>query len=222
MNISRETLQQNKTLRVIKAGLGEKRLEMFAEIAEKKDDYNNSYEQLGKCMKLGVHEDPTNRIMLSELLRYQTSMPGAVSICLKDYVDRIKDGPTDIHHIIGVRRWPRAPVVLRRTLGWPQRACIAHRAQRIAQQFVVWEARNDALNRPICERCGYRVNRVVLCTSCVRSCCDEDFLSCMWDDSSCVDCLLRCRFPWLCRLTGPSILWSTSLVSSLVSLTRSF
>ena len=34
---------------------------MFAEIAEKKDDYKKFYEQFGKCLKLGVHEDSTNR-----------------------------------------------------------------------------------------------------------------------------------------------------------------
>merc|ERR1711920_1012917 len=52
LNISRETLQQNKILRVIKKNLVKKCLEMFAEIAEKKDDYKKFYEQFGKCLKL--------------------------------------------------------------------------------------------------------------------------------------------------------------------------
>merc|ERR1712031_104232 len=76
LNISRETLQQNKILRVIKKNLVKKCLEMFAEISEKKDDYKKFYEQFGKCLKLGIHEDSTNRSKLAELLRFQTSKSG--------------------------------------------------------------------------------------------------------------------------------------------------
>merc|ERR1712098_205536 len=101
LNISRETLQQNKILRVIKKNLVKKCLEMFAEIAEKKDDYKKCYEQFGKCLKLGVHEDSTNRVKIAELLRYQTSKSGDESISLKEYVDRMKEGQNDIYYITG-------------------------------------------------------------------------------------------------------------------------
>ena len=94
LNISRETLQQNKILRVIKKVLVKKCLEMFAEIAEKKDDYKKFYEQFGKCIKLGVHADSTNRVKVAELLRYQTSKSVDESISFKEYVDRMKDGQT--------------------------------------------------------------------------------------------------------------------------------
>ena len=63
---------------------------MFAEIAEKKDDYKKFYEAFGKCLKLGVHEDSTNRTKLAELLRFQTSKSGDEQISLKEYVDRMK------------------------------------------------------------------------------------------------------------------------------------
>merc|ERR1740127_177556 len=101
LNISRETLQQNKILRVIKKNLVKKCLEMFAEIAEKKDDYKKFYEQFGKCLKLGIHEDSTNRQKIAELLRYQTSKSGDESISFKEYVDRMKEGQNDIYYITG-------------------------------------------------------------------------------------------------------------------------
>ena len=72
---------------------------MFAEIAEHKDDYNKLYEQFGKCLKLGVHEDSANRTKVSELLRWHTSKSGDEPISLKEYVDRMKEGRTDIYYI---------------------------------------------------------------------------------------------------------------------------
>merc|ERR1712136_527128 len=101
LNISRETLQQNKILRVIKKNLVKKCLEMFAEIAEKKDDYKKFYEQFGKCLKLGVHEDSTNRTKVAELLRFNTSKSGDEQISLKEYCDRMKEGQNDIYYITG-------------------------------------------------------------------------------------------------------------------------
>merc|ERR1719217_260773 len=97
LNISRETLQQNKILRVIKKNLVKKCLEMFTEIGEKKDDYKKFY----KNLKLGIHEDSTNRTKIAEFLRFNTSKSGDEQISLKEYVDRMKEGQNDIYYITG-------------------------------------------------------------------------------------------------------------------------
>jgi len=100
LNISRETLQQNKILRVIKKNLVKKCLEMFNEIAEKPDDYKKFYEQFAKNLKLGIHEDSTNRQKLADLMRYQTSK-SEEGISFKEYVDRMKEGQAGIYYITG-------------------------------------------------------------------------------------------------------------------------
>merc|ERR1711977_632845 len=63
--------------------------------------YKKFYEQFGKCLKLGVHEDSTNRTKVAELLRYQTSKSGDELISFKEYVDRMKEGQNDIYYITG-------------------------------------------------------------------------------------------------------------------------
>merc|ERR1711907_276468 len=81
--------------------LVKKCIETFNEIAENADDYKKFYEQFGKNLKLGIHEDSTNRAKLAELLRFQTSKSGDDIVSLKEYIDRMKEGQSDIYYITG-------------------------------------------------------------------------------------------------------------------------
>merc|ERR1712141_466297 len=88
LNISREMLQQNKILKVIRKNLVKKVLELIEELSEDKDNFKKFYEQFSKNLKLGIHED-------------STSASGDDQSSLTDYVSRMKENQKDIYYITG-------------------------------------------------------------------------------------------------------------------------
>ncbi|XP_051974270.1 endoplasmin-like [Xyrauchen texanus] len=103
LNVSRETLQQHKLLKVIRKKLVRKTLDMIKKIAE--EQYNDKFwKEFGTNVKLGVIEDHSNRTRLAKLLRFQTSHSETSLSSLEQYVERMKEKQDKIFFMAGTSR----------------------------------------------------------------------------------------------------------------------
>ncbi|XP_041975931.1 endoplasmin homolog [Aricia agestis] len=101
LNVSRETLQQHKLIKIIKKKLVRKALDMLKKISD--DEYEHFWKEYSTNIKLGVMEDPSNRSRLAKLLRFHSSH-GPDMTSLEAYVSRMRPGQHHIYYVAGTGR----------------------------------------------------------------------------------------------------------------------
>lgn len=105
LNISRQTLQQDRHITQIRKWLTKKVLDTLEDLKEKENQkYLEFWEQFGRAMKEGVGSDYDNKDRIISLLLFESSNDPEKLTTLKEYVERMKEGQNDIYYLTGESR----------------------------------------------------------------------------------------------------------------------
>jgi molecular chaperone HtpG len=105
LNVSREMLQQDRFITLIRKGLTRKVLDVLDEMREKDSDtYRKFWTEFGRAIKEGVSSDYENKDRLLELLVFESSNDPEKLTTLKEYVERMKEGQNEIYYLTGESR----------------------------------------------------------------------------------------------------------------------
>ena len=102
LNVSREILQESKTVESIRAGCVKRVLSLLEDLAEEeKEKYATAWKEFGRVLKEGIAEDYVNRERIAKLLRFSSTREDSEdpTVSLTDYLSRLKDGQDKIYYI---------------------------------------------------------------------------------------------------------------------------
>ncbi|MCW3844033.1 molecular chaperone HtpG [Micromonospora yasonensis] len=102
LNISREILQQDRQIRAVRRRLVKKVLATLKDLSA--EAYRTFWTEFGAVVKEGLLEDPDNTEALLDLVRAASTNDPAELTTLRDYVERMKDGQTEIYYATGENR----------------------------------------------------------------------------------------------------------------------
>jgi molecular chaperone HtpG len=103
LNISREILQHNKLIEMIRSNAVKKVLGMLTDLAANDEQkYATFWKEFGRAFKEGLAEDPGNRETIAKLLRFASTASAneTQDISLETYIARMKEGQDKIYYNI--------------------------------------------------------------------------------------------------------------------------
>ena len=101
LTVSREMLQESRTVDTIKKIVVKQALQMFSDLTDNDDKYLEFYNEYSRNIKAGYHDDSKNRDKYLKLLRFYTSTSTDKLISLENYVSNMKEGQPGIYYITG-------------------------------------------------------------------------------------------------------------------------